>query len=230
MMIFLWGGGTLQALYGKMCDNNIALVAGINYRDNILFDGKLDNRCQSIISSVIGLKKFWRKDGYVLHGSVRGRYAAGISETTRTEWAMGYFFCVKKSLCVEYNIRFDENLIRYAYAEDLDFSYRYCRVARKLGKDTILDPTLYVNHLASKEWRTPSREATFYAIINRRYLSYKLFPGQFWNRWLLEWSDICWELVGCKTKEEKKNFHDARVKCWKYRKDLKVGNLNAIYE
>lgn len=130
----LMGGGVMQALYDDMCDNHIALVAGIHYKDNILFAGTQDCIWKSVISSMIGVKKFWRKDGYVIHSSMRGRYASGISKMARTEWAMGYFFCIKKSICMENNIYFDENLIRYAYAEDLDFSYRYCKIAKNLKK------------------------------------------------------------------------------------------------
>ena len=38
-----------------------------------------------------------------------------------TEWAQGYFFCVKKQIIKEMHELFDEKLVRYSYAEDLDF-------------------------------------------------------------------------------------------------------------
>ena len=221
---------TIKNLYQKMSQKNIALIAGITKDENSLFVGKSDVGIKSIISTVMGLKKFWRKDGYVIRGSMRGRYATNIVSPTKTEWAMGYFFCIKKSFCVENNIWFDEKLIRYAYAEDLDFSLRYCMAADKRNFRTIVDPTLYVDHLASKEWRTPSRAAAFYTVINRRYLSYKIFPKKFWYRWFMEWADMCWEIFGCKTSEEKRNWRDARIKSKLKKESIKKGNFDEVYD
>lgn len=221
---------TIEILYQRMRQKNILLVAGITKDENCLFGGNADSSIKSVFSTAIGLKKFWRKDGYVVRGSMRGRYAAAISEPSKTEWAMGYFFCIKKSFCERNDLWFDEKLIRYAYAEDLDFTLRYCRAASNQHFQTIVDPTLYVDHLASKEWRTPSRAAAFYTVINRRYLSYKIYPRRFWYRWFIKWSDKCWELFGCKTTEEKKNWHDAMVKCDQYTNALKDGDLNMVYE
>lgn len=221
---------TIWSLYQRMDNNNIALVAGIHKDENILFEGKADKKLKSLFSTIIGLKKFWKKGGYVVRGSMRGRYSTNISKPLKTEWAMGYFFCVKKNICIENQLWFDEKLIKYAYAEDLDFSLRYCTVANKLKMQTIVDPTLYVNHLATKEWRTPSRVASFYTVINRRYLSYKIFPQKFWYRFFIQWSDLCWQYIGCKTKEEKKNWHDARNKCRKNKEYIINGNLMDIYE
>ena len=208
-----------------MQNSKVALVAGINKKDNALYGGKnKDNQLKAFVSTLFGLKKFWRNDGYVIRGSMRGRYAVGITNKVPTEWAMGYFFSVKKSLCDKCTIQFDENLKRYAYAEDLDFSIRYCEKAKIGGRACILNPEIYVDHLASKEWRTPSKEATLYAIANRRYLSYKLYPKKFWNRWLLLWNDWCCEKFVCKNVDERKNWHEARMLC----KSMKIDELKEL--
>lgn len=95
---------------------------------------------KSISGTILGMQKFWRKDGYVIKSNMRGRYAPGIESDVKTEWAMGYFFCVRKSVIACMDHYFDEHLIRYAYAEDLDFSYRYCLEAKKKSLKTMKCP------------------------------------------------------------------------------------------
>ena len=56
---------------------------------------------------------------------MRGRYPAPVADMVATDWAMGYFFCVRRSCMERWDCWFDENLKRYAYAEDLDVSIRY---------------------------------------------------------------------------------------------------------
>ena len=89
---------------------------------------------------------------------------------------MGYFFSVRKSLLEQWECVFDENLSRYAYAEDLDFTARYCMKAHEENLNCIIDPRLYVNHIGSQEWRTPTAEAAKYFVVNRRYLAKKIYP------------------------------------------------------
>lgn len=220
---------SLKILYETMSREDVALAAGIHKRDNLLYEGKKSSLVRSVGGTLFGTQKLWRKDGYVVHGSMRGRYAPEITTITPTEWAMGYFFCIRKSLCEKYEIYFDEKLRRYAYAEDLDFSLRYCAKAKKENKKSLLVPQIYINHLASKEWRTPSYEKTLYTIANRRYLSYKIYPGQFWKRWFLSWSDWCYEKFICSDLTEKQNWHKVRRFCRQEDKHLKEGCMEEIY-
>lgn len=96
-------------------------------------------------------------------------------------------------------------------------------------KKSLVVPQIYVNHLASKEWRTPSYEATLYAIANRRYLSYKIYPTQFWKRWFLSWSDWCYEKFICRDLTEKQNWHKVRQLCRQKDKCLKEGRIEDVY-
>ena len=131
-------------------------------------------------SMILGLKKPWRKDGYVIRSNMRGRYPVPVMQRVSTEWAMGYFFCVRRSLMERWNIWFDEGMDRYAYAEDLDFSIRYCLMAQQERLNCVLEPKIYVDHLASNEWRTPSEEAVRYFVRNRRRIAHKVYPNRWW--------------------------------------------------
>lgn len=220
---------TLAILYETIKQEKVALVAGIHKEENVLYEGKKRHLLKAIGGTVFGMQKFWRQDGYVVHGSMRGRYANEIENIVPTEWAMGYFFCIKKTICEKYNIYFDEKLKRYAYAEDLDFTLRYCQKAKMNQLKTYVDPHIYVNHLASKEWRTPSYEATLFAVANRWYLSYKIFPKCYWYRWFLNWSDWCYEHFISKDLVEKQNWHKVRQLCKQKKRYLKNGQIEKIY-
>lgn len=125
---------SISLLETLMSDVSVALVAGVDLSENGIH-GSVRKRgfLSNLASLLLGLKKPWRKDGYVIKSNIRGRYPSVVTKTVPTEWAMGYFFCVRRSYMEHWNCWFDENLKRYAYAEDLDFSFRYCQMARGGG-------------------------------------------------------------------------------------------------
>lgn len=186
---------TLQLLSAAMGNDEVALVAALDAADNPRFGGGArGNLIRNIFSMLLGMKHPWRHDGYVISSNMRGRYPENAAKRVPTEWAMGYFFCVRRSCMERWDVWFDESLKRYAYAEDLDFSIRYCRRARAEGLRTVLEPALYVNHLASREWRTPSDEAVDYFVRNRRYLAAKLYPRRWWYQVTLNLYDTLFAL------------------------------------
>ena len=173
---------SVTVLARKMADPSQALVAGVTISENGVHGNlKAPGLANNIIGTLLGLKKPWRKDGYVVKLTMRGRYPMPVFESAPTEWAMGYFFCIRRSLMERFDVWFDESLKRYAYAEDLDFSMRYCVAAGREGLACTLEPDIYVEHLASTEWRTPSEEAVRYFIDNRRHIVRKVYPNQGWR-------------------------------------------------
>ncbi len=195
---------TIKHIYGEMSRIDIALISTINCMDNSVYDyqEKKNRKLRNIAGYLCGTRSFWKKGGYIVKWSMKGHYAEGMTKPHQTEWAYGFFFCVKKSLMEKWNVWFDEKLIKYAFAEDMDFSFRYCSFARKYLLKTIVDPCIYVHHLISNEWRMPSEEAIFYGFINRWYLSYKLFPHEWWYRIGMVWSDIWYTLLVFRKKEK----------------------------
>lgn len=221
---------SLQELYQSINQENIGLVSAIHCADNQVFTDASGNTLRDLIGTGMGMKKFWRNDGYVVKSSLRGRYSRKISQITDTEWAMGYFFCVKRSIINEMDHWFDENLIRYAYAEDLDFTYRYCLEAKKRNLRTVVNPNIYVNHLASREWRVPKQEEVNYMFVNRRYLSYKLFPKRFDYRVFMQIFDRLYLLSQNKNKEYADMIRNALDICSKNPELIKDGHIQEALE
>lgn len=155
---------TLEKLYEIMKNPQIALIAGLD--DNT-------GASRTDIGYILGTKSYKKRNIGHVTKSVLGRYPDQVEGTVDTEWAMGYFYTVRNSLLHKWNIQWDERLISYAYAEDLDFSWRYCQKARQEGLKCILTDKVRVKHMESKEYRIPSKKSSYMYAIHRRYIAYK---------------------------------------------------------
>ncbi len=156
---------TLFNLEREFEDNGVALVAGVDLESS---------KSGSNIGYLLGTRSYKKREIGHVTSSLLGHYPEQVEKTVETEWAMGYFFAVRKKLIDEWNIRFDENLTGYAFNEDLDFSYRYCRRAKQLGMTCILSSKVRVKHLVSKEYRVPSRMNTYMYVFHRMYFAKKI--------------------------------------------------------
>jgi GT2 family glycosyltransferase len=138
---------------------------------------------------------------------------------------MGYFFAVRRDLFERLGVRFDEKLLSYAYAEDLDFSYAFIKRAREEGFKAVLDPSIYVNHLGSKEWRLPSQKSLYMRVINRYYLSYKHFKRGY-MRVMLIWSDVGEFFVRLLERQQPMSILKAHIICVRKLRLLRRGIID----
>lgn len=159
---------TLINIYYIMKDLNISMIAGLD--DNMQLS-------TSKIGCFFGFKSF--KNIHIGHvtSSMLGRFPDRIKDETDTMWAMGYFFVIRKSLVNKWRLQWDEKLLGYAYAEDLDFSYSYYKKAKQDNLRCIMSNKVRVLHLATQEYRTPTRKHMFMYVLNRYYLSNKHHMG-----------------------------------------------------
>ena len=115
--------------------------------------------------------------------SIQGRYPSPIRGDVPTEWAMGYWFAVRRDHLAAHGLRFDERMTRYAYAEDLLFSVQCARAAKRSGLRSVLSEDVAVRHLATDEWRTSARHVDLAFAWNRIFIASQLYAGAaFWFR------------------------------------------------
>lgn len=199
--------------------NDIKLVTSID----------INSRNMKKYSDILGLifcrKKISNKGGYICKGAMLGRYNHDTLYVNETEWAMGYFFAIRKDVVDSYNLKFDENLISYAFSEDLDFTYSCSKNIIKNKGKCIINNNIYVNHLGSKEFRIESEKSLSMYVINRLYLSYKHFKSPIY-RIILIWSDVGEIIRRILSKSEYKSIINAYIECFKNRRDLKNGKIN----
>ena len=171
---------TLNNIANIMQRPSVAMIAGID--DNTLMSS-------TNVGYLFDAKSYInRKIGHITLAML-GRYPDNIKGEIETQWAMGYFFVVRKSLLDKWNIRWDENLTSYAYAEDLDFSFSYYKKAINENLKCVLNEKVHVKHCVSKEYRTPSKKSTYMYVINRYYLSFKHNMG-LKSRLAMKWCNL----------------------------------------
>lgn len=204
-------------------DNSISLVAAIDS----LSDTK--QKYQDIFGQVFFRKNIKKnKKGYVCKGAFLGRYPSKKNNSQKyikTEWAMGYFFAIKKDIVDEYNLRFDENLISYAYSEDLDFTYSCYKISKKNNNKMFINTNIRIKHLGSQEFRVENKKTLSMYVINRLYFSYKHFKNPIY-RVVMIWSDIGEVIRRIIVKSEYKQIIKAYIECLKNKKDLKNKKIN----
>ena len=199
-----------------MRDENVAMIAAID---------ELTQKTKSKLGYFLGTKSYIKRNIGHVTNSMLGRYPDDIKGQSETQWAQGYFFIVRKSCMSRWQVRWDENLTSYAYAEDLDFSYSYYKNAKKEGLRCIIDPNVKVKHLASLEYRIPNVKNIYMYIINRKYLAHKHHMGVkgiLGRNWCEFWR--FWEHVVYN--KNPKTFLQAYMSKFKYWKDINAGNLD----
>ena len=204
---------TLENVYHYLQQDQIAMVGVI---DETLptSSGKL--------GYLFGLKSWKnRKIGHVTPAML-GRYPDHITGIVPTMWVMGFCFGLKKEHLTRWNLRFDEKLTGYAYAEDLDLSYAYYKRAKAENLRCVLADNLKVKHLESKEYRIPSTLNTYKYVINREYLSYK-HGMSFWARLCVRWANFGQFLLRLKQGAGAVDVFRAQCRCDKIRKQLQQG-------
>ena len=204
---------TFNKIAEVMSDKTIAMIAGLD-TNTVLAEGNRGGY-------FFGTKSYRkRKIGHVTK-SMLGRFPISVNDITDTEWAMGFFFVIRRNLQLKWNIWWDEQLTSYAYAEDLDFSYSYYKEAKNSGLRCIFHPEIIVTHNATQEYRVPSRKSALMYIIHRHYLAYK--HGNVINQIAVRWTNM-WKIVAAvRQPKYMRNLIDAQVFVEKNRVLLKSG-------
>lgn len=206
---------TIKNVFDIMKDDSVSMIAG--WDDNM-------PRSYSKIGYFIGTKSFInRNKGHVTY-SMLGRFPEKISIMTETMWAMGFFFVVRKSLVEKWNIEWDEKLLGYAYAEDLDFSYNYYKKSKREHKKCIFSKKVHVLHLASQEYRTPGRKSTFMYVLHRYYLNQKHNRGIL-GELAIAWCNYWMYFQRSQKKQGEQDMRDAMKYYRRHKKEVLMGKF-----
>ena len=198
------GIDTIKNILTLFKDNSISLVGGI--------DSGSPPKKLSLPSLIFFRSSFFKR--YKGHVSMAGYgvFPQNPQIETPTEWAMGFFFAIRKSLAQKWGLKFDENLKYYAYAEDLDFTYRYFLKSREENLKCIMSTAATL----------PSRKRTFMEIFHRRYVMSK-HGNSILRKLIMLWSDIGTAILRIKRGEPTSDVFKAIAFAIKYRRDIKKG-------
>lgn len=102
-----------------------------------------------------------------------------------SQWLSGCNMSFRKDFLDDYNLKFDENLLRYAFKEDVDLSYRVYKICKNQKLKTVLNPDMLLNHRISQTSRVPS---STYTKIKYAYTEYFFFKNTDANMVIFYWS------------------------------------------
>lgn len=204
---------TLSNIESLFEDQSLAMVGGFNSRTPLR---------NSVLSYFFGKSSFRKRNSGYVTKAMYGKFPLLKGPEIPTEWAMGFFFAIRRSCLERWHLRFDEHLKYYAYAEDVDFTFEYYKHARSEGLRCIMSDLAEVTHNCSQEYRIPTVSATFMQIIHREYLRHKHFRGVS-SRLLCGWSDFGEFVFRVLHKENPMAVFKARLFLAKFRQDIRRG-------
>lgn len=210
---------TLSNVTKIMSECDIALIAGQDIFSK--------NKGSNILGYFMGTRSFQKRNIGHVTKSLLGRYPYIEDDANvMTEWAMGYFFVIRKSLLLSSNILWDENLREYAFNEDLDFSFRYCKYSYGLGMKCILTNQVIVKHKVSKEYRVENDKELLMYVAHRAYLHYKLGYG---TKHSINHTNRCMLLYFWLTRKNYKGMKKAMTVTKKHINEIMKGNFDDVY-
>lgn len=169
-------------------------------------------------------------DMTILPNFLATSFTKNPSDYREVFWMTGCNFCVKKSALQQ--VMFDEKLIKYALAEDRDFSYRLS----KQGK-IYFNPHMKLIHKVADVSRIPSRKKVFMIFVHQLYLTKKNLGWSFKNKSAYWWNIAgrlifaffyCFTLKSSSFDNLKNNIL-ALTFIIRNKKEIKVGNLQKFH-
>ncbi|MBI3334501.1 glycosyltransferase family 2 protein [Candidatus Pacearchaeota archaeon] len=111
------------------------------------------------------------------------RYPLVISQTINADWMPGDNMAYLKELFK--SMKFDENLLGYTVAEDIDFGYR---LSRKFKNSIFITPHAKLTHRYSFKERQPSERASFLNQVDHFYFNFKNLNSTFKEKIIFFWT------------------------------------------
>ena len=172
--------------------------------------------------------QFDEKNKFRLLPSLGVSFPTFVDKIINCEWLSGANQSYKKEILEGF--RFDENLKKYSWGEDLDMSYR---IFKKYPRSLFMTPYAKLIHNTSQEGRHLKKDVIYMDVIYLSYLFYKNIDQNLKNKIIYIWSRIgriIFNIVFsvCKSKSkfaEVAYTFGATVHCVKHVREIKRGDL-----
>jgi len=186
------------------------------------------SRCWNVINRMMFLGHL-EKNGCRVLPSTSTTYPHPLEKTISCQWLSGSNHSYRRSVLE--HLRYDENLKRYSYKEDVDLSYR---VHRQHPNSLYITPHARLIHKGSPEARLPERTLIYMHQIHSLYFFYKNIDQTLGNKLIFLWSKIWYLLVSAgglitHPSNERllkvKYIAGAYITCIRHAKELRKGDL-----
>jgi len=114
-----------------------------------------------------------------IYGPYGNSYPFKLWKSVYAEWFPGMNMCFKREVFDKKpkgkGMRFDENLLGYTIAEDIDFTYR---IAKRNPRGLVITPYAPIKHRAADSNRKDLRKIAYINQVDHFYFSFKHFDSQ----------------------------------------------------
>lgn len=160
--------------------------------------------------------------------STQTTYPYFIDKVISCEWLSGSNQSYRKEIFEEF--KFDEKLKRYAYKEDVDFSYR---IFKKYPDSLFMTPYAKLMHNVSDVGRIPKEGLTNLKEIYSLYFFLKNINQTFKNKLIFLWSRAGYLILNLTFRREKRIAQfkyqiSAYLLCIKHLGDIKRGDIDFL--
>ncbi len=125
---------------------------------------------------------FGEKDRARMISAYGNTYPSTLTKVINSHWIPGVNMVYKREIFKEQ--QFDENLLGYTVAEDIDFSYR---IFKKYPQSVFITPYAKLIHRVSNVERAPTAKMSYINQVDHFYFQYKNMVG-LKQKFIFEWS------------------------------------------
>lgn len=129
--------------------------------------------------------RLYKNDASIV-SSYGNRYPISITKVINADWMPGDNMSYRKEIVEE--LKFDENLLGYTVAEDIDMGYR---LSRKYKNSIFITPYAGLIHRYSFQERSPTAKASYLNQVDHFYFFFKNL-----NKNIVEKLIFIWSLLG----------------------------------
>lgn len=152
-------------------------VAAFFHIENLGFFGKMENFLKKLF-----FIRYYENNARII-SAYGNTYPNNLKNTIKAQWLPGVNMVYKKEVFNEQ--KFDENLLGYTVAEDIDFSYR---LSKRYPNSIFITPFAKITHRASMVERYPTEKMAYINQIDHFYFNYKNLNKNFAQKIIFIWS------------------------------------------
>ncbi len=205
-----------------------------HYKSNALgVQGFIDSKYNKPIidRSIIFFLQNMEKNGCRVLPSTENTYPYILTEIITCQWLSGANQSYRREIFEDFE--FDENLKKYSFKEDMDFSYR---IFKKYPGSLYMTPYAILMHKTSLKARTPNIKLVYMKEAYSFYFFYKNIDQIITNKFIFYWSRIG-QIMICLLRRPSKSeilkikyLIEAYILCIKHLQEIKEGDLKFLNE
>jgi GT2 family glycosyltransferase len=144
---------------------------------------KAFNRLENALKKIFFLGYLERLGQARIVSAYGNTYPATLNAVASAQWLPGVNMCYRRDVFKDQ--MFDQNLLGYTLAEDIDFTYR---LYKRYPNGLFITPFAHLDHRASNIERAPTNQMSYINQVDHFYFFFKNLNTSYLNQFKFIWS------------------------------------------